>query len=305
MTVLRTPEERFTDLPDFKFTPHYVTVTDPALGDLRMHYLDEGDPAGRPVLLLHGEPAWSFMFRRTIGPLADRGLRVVVPDLIGFGRSDKPASPADYSYESHVRWLTAFVQALRLHDAVLLGHDWGGLLGLRLVTGVDGLAVAYVAANHGYPTGDAPPNDALREWQEFAASTADFDVAGIVSRACTTPLPHEVLRAYDAPYPADEYKVGARVFPALIPVTPDDPSAAAVRASREALAGWTRPFLTVYGEKDPIGGAADAMFQQLVPGASGQPHVRLVEAGHNMPEDAGETLGQIVADFVRDSVRSS
>ena len=305
MTVLRTPEERFTDLPDFKFTPHYVTVTDPALGDLRMHYLDEGDPAGRPVLLLHGEPAWSFMFRRTIGPLADRGLRVVVPDLIGFGRSDKPASPADYSYESHVRWLTAFVQALRLHDAVLLGHDWGGLLGLRLVTGVDGLAVAYVAANHGYPTGDAPPNDALREWQEFAASTADFDVAGIVSRACTTPLPHEVLRAYDAPYPADEYKAGARVFPALIPVTPDDPSAAAVRASREALAGWTRPFLTVYGEKDPIGGVADAMFQQLVPGASGQPHVRLVEAVHNMPEDAGETLGQIVADFVRDSVRSS
>ena len=305
MTVLRTPEERFTDLPDFKFTPHYVTVTDPALGDLRMHYLDEGHPAGRPVLLLHGEPAWSFMFRRTIGPLADRGLRVVVPDLIGFGRSDKPTSPADYSYESHVRWLTAFVQALRLHDAVLLGHDWGGLLGLRLVTGVDGLAVAYVAANHGYPTGDAPPNDALREWQEFAASTADFDVAGIVSRACTTPLPHEVLRAYDAPHPADEYKAGARVFPALIPVTPDDPSAAAVRASREALAGWTRPFLTVYGEKDPIGGAADGMFQQLVPGASGQPHVRLVEAGHNMPEDAGETLGQIVADFVRDSVRSS
>lgn len=305
MTVLRTPEERFTDLPDFKFTPHYVTVTDPALGDLRMHYLDEGDPAGRPVLLLHGEPAWSFMFRRTIAPLADRGLRVVVPDLIGFGRSDKPTSPADYSYESHVRWLTAFVQALRLHDAVLLGHDWGGLLGLRLVTGVDGLAVAYVAANHGYPTGDAPPNDALREWQEFAARTVDFDVAGIVSRACTTPLPHEVLRAYDAPHPADEYKVGARVFPALIPVTPDDPSAAAVRASREALAGWTRPFLTVYGEKDPIGGAADAMFQQLVPGASGQAHVRLVEAGHNMPEDAGETLGQIVADFVRDSVRSS
>jgi haloalkane dehalogenase len=305
MMVLRTPEERFTDLPDFKFTPHYVTVTDPALGDLRMHYLDEGDPAGRPVLLLHGEPAWSFMFRRTIGPLADRGLRVVVPDLIGFGRSDKPASPADYSYESHVRWLTAFVQALRLHDAVLLGHDWGGLLGLRLVTSVDGLAVAYVAANHGYPTGDAPPNDALREWQEFAASTADFDVAGIVGRACTTPLPHEVLRAYDAPYPADEYKAGARVFPALIPVTPDDPSAAAVRASREALAGWTRPFLTVYGEKDPIGGAADAMFHQLVPGASGQPHVRLVEAGHNMPEDAGETLGQIVADFVWDSVRSS
>lgn len=303
MTVLRTPEERFADLPGFGFAPHYVTVTDPALGELRMHYLDEGDPAGRPVLLLHGEPAWSFMFRRTIGPLVDSGLRVVVPDLIGFGRSDKPGALTDYTYESHVRWLTAFVQALQLHDAVLLGHDWGGLLGLRLVTGADDLAVAYVATNHGYPTGDMPPNEALRTWQEFAASTPKFDVAEIVGRACTTPLPPDVLRAYDAPYPADDYKAGARVFPALIPVTPDDPSASAVRDSREALARWKRPFLTVYGEKDPIGGAADAMFQQLVPGASGQPHVRLAEAGHNMPEDAGETLGQIVADFVRDSVR--
>ena len=298
MTVLQTPDARFADLPEYGFKPHYVTVPDATLGDLRMHYLDEGDPAGRTVLLLHGEPAWSYMFRRTIAPLVDAGLRVVVPDLIGFGKSAKPSAQSDYTYESHVRWLTEFVAALQLRDAVLLGHDWGGLLGLRLVTEINGLAAAYIATNHGYPTGDMPANDALREWQEFAAAAPEFDVSAIVARACTTALPAEVLRAYDAPYPTDEYKAGARVFPALIPVLPDDPSANAVRASRAVLAESAMPFLTVYGAKDPIGGAADGMFQQLVPGATGRPHVRLDDAGHNMPEDAGETLGEIVADFV-------
>ncbi|HEY4022178.1 MAG TPA: haloalkane dehalogenase [Pseudonocardiaceae bacterium] len=298
MTVLRTPDDRFDDLPDYNFAPNFVAVSDARLGDLRMHYVDEGNRDGRVVLVLHGEPAWSYMFRRTIAPLVDAGLRVVVPDLIGFGKSDKPVKQTDYTYESHVRWLTDFVSALRLHDAVLIGHDWGGLLGLRLVTEIEGLAAAYVAANHGYPTGDMPPNDALRTWQEFAAGTSDFHVSAIVARACTTPLPAGVLRAYDAPYPTDEYKAGARVFPALIPVRPDDPSSEAVRVSRAVLSRSPMPFLTVYGEQDPIGGAADAMFHQLVPGASGQPHVRLVGAGHNMPEDAGETLGEIVTEFV-------
>jgi haloalkane dehalogenase len=299
MTVLRTPDDRFDDLPEFGFEPHYVTVHDPGLGELRMHYVAEGEPGGTTVLILHGEPAWSFMFRRTVPVLAAAGLRVIVPDLIGFGRSDKPSRPADYSYSSHVRWLTEFADTLGLADAVLLGHDWGGLLGLRLVTGRPGLARAYVACNHGYPTGDMSPNDALRQWQEFAASTPEFDVSAIVARACTTSLPAAVLRGYDAPYPGEEYKAGARVFPALIPVRPDDPSAEAVRASRAVLAASPMPFLTVYGEQDPIGGAADTMFQSLVPGASGQPHVRLANAGHNMPEDAGETLGAIVADFVK------
>ncbi len=305
MTVLRTPDDRFHDLPEYEFKPHFAMVPDTDLGDLRMHYLDEGDPNGRTVLLLHGEPAWSFMFRRTVAPLAEAGLRVIAPDLVGFGKSDKPSSQSDYTYESHVRWLADFVAGLQLRDAVLVGHDWGGLLGLRLVTEVDGLAAAYVTANHGYPTGDIPPNDALREWQELAATAADFDVSAIVGRACATPLPTEVLRAYDAPYPADEYKAGARVFPALIPVRPDDPSAEPVRASRAALSRWAMPFLTVYGERDPIGGAADGMFQQLVPGASGQPHVRLVDAGHNMPEDAGETLGEIIAEFAASALSSA
>jgi haloalkane dehalogenase len=299
MTVLRTPDDRFRNLPDFDFEPHYLSVTDPRLGELRMHYVAEGDPGARTVLILHGEPAWSFMFRRTIPVLAGAGLRVIVPDLVGFGRSDKPSQQADYSYESHVRWLTEFVAALGLRDAVLVGHDWGGLLGLRLVTGIEGLASGYVASNHGYPTGDAPPNEALRQWQEYAATAAEFDVPAIVARACTSSLSTATLRAYGAPYPGDDYQAGARVFPALIPVRPDDPSAPAVRASREALARWDRPFLTVYGVQDPIGGAADAMFHALVPGANGQPHVRLADAGHNLPEDAGDLLGTVVAGFVK------
>ena len=299
MTVLRTPDDRFANLPDFDFDAHYLPVHDPSLGELRMHYVGEGDPGAATVLILHGEPAWSFMFRRTIPVLADAGLRVIVPDLVGFGKSDKPGKPTDYSYESHVRWLTEFVTALGLRDAIVVGHDWGGLLGLRLVTENPGLARGYVASNHGYPTGDMPPNDALRQWQEYAATTAEFDVSAIVARACVTALPAETLRAYDAPYPDEEYKAGARVFPALIPVRPDDPSADAVRASRAVLAASSMPFLTVYGEQDPIGGAADAMFHGLVPGASGQPHVRLANAGHNMPEDAGETLGTVIADFAK------
>jgi haloalkane dehalogenase len=299
MAVLRTPDERFQDLLDYDFEPHYAAIVDERLGPLRMHYLDEGDPAGPAVLMLHGEPTWSYLFRHAVAPLAAAGCRVVAPDLVGFGRSDKPGSPGDFSYESHVHWLSGFVAAVGLSDAVVVGHDWGGLLGLRLVTGTQGLAAAYVAANHGYPSGDLPPNDALRDWQRFAATTTEFDVSAIVARACVQDLERAVRDAYDAPYPGEEYKAGARIFPALIPVRPDDPSAQAVRDSRAALSRSAMPFLTVYGEQDPIAGAADSMFQQLVPGAAGRPHVRLSDAGHNMPEDAGADFGQIVADFIR------
>jgi haloalkane dehalogenase len=297
MPVLRTPDTRFADLPGYPFAPHYVTIDDARLGPLRMHYLDEGDPAGRPVLLLHGEPTWSYLFRDTVGPLADAGLRVVVPDLVGFGRSDKPDDQKDYTYEGHVEWLTAFLTRLGLRHAVVVGHDWGGLLGLRLVTGVPGLAAAYVASNHGYPTGDMPANPALAAWQEFAATTADFDAGPIVARACHHPLDPAVVAAYDAPYAEEAAKAGARAFPALIPVTPDDPSSDAVRDSRAVLASSALPMLTVYGEQDPIAGAADAVLQQLAPGAAGQPHVRIHDAGHNMPEDVGARFGQIIAAF--------
>jgi len=298
MAVLRTPDNRFAGLPDFPFAQHYATPTDPVLGPLRMHYLDEGDREGRVVALVHGEPTWSFMFRRTVAPLVSAGYRVIVPDLIGFGRSDKPSRPEDYTYASHVRWLGAFFGELAVKDVVLLGHDWGGLIGLRLATEVEGLVGAYVAANHGYPTGDMPANEALRSWQQYAASVPELDVGAIVARSCATPLPPQVVAAYDAPYPDESYKAGARRFPALIPVVPADPACGAVRASRAALGQSSLPFATIYGAQDPIAGAADAMFQQLVPGANGAPHIRLAGAGHNMPEDAGETLGEMIAEFL-------
>src|SRR4051794_6245621 len=170
MSVLRTPDSRFADLPGYHFASHYLTLADERLGPLRMHFLDEGDPDGRPVLLLHGEPTWSYIFRRTVPVLASAGMRVVVPDLIGFGKSDKPSELDDYSFESHVRWLSDFAEKAGLHHAVLVGHDWGGLLGLRLLTAIEGLASAYVASNHGFPAGDVAPNDALRHWQDCLTS---------------------------------------------------------------------------------------------------------------------------------------
>jgi len=269
-----------------------------------MHYLDEGPADGPVVALVHGEPTWSFMFRDSIGPLVSAGFRTVVPDLVGFGRSDKPAEIGDYSYERHVAWLKDFFGILQVQDVVLVGHDWGGLLGLRLLTEVEGLVRAYVATNHGYPTGDLPANEALSQWQEFAASSPVFEIGSIVDNACTTDLAEEVVAAYDAPFPDDTFKAGTRAFPRLIPVTPDDPSSDAVRRSREVLGQWQGRFLTVYGEQDPIAGPADAMFQQLVPGAAGMPQTRPrgppAGGGHNMPEDAGETLGELVARFAGD-----
>ena len=293
MNVLRTPDERFADLPDYPFGPHYVDVG-PAGARLRMHYVDEG--SGPTVLLLHGEPTWSYLYRHTVAALTGAGLRAIVPDLVGFGRSDKPGDVADYSYRAHVEWLSAFVTAVGVEDAVVVGQDWGGLLGLVLVAERPGLASAYVACNHGFPTGDMPPNAAFRQWLDYSQSVRELPVGQIVLDACATGGDDAVRAAYDAPYPDESYKAGARIFPALVPIRPDDPASDAVRAARGVLAEWDRPFLTVWGDQDPITRGADEMFQGLVPGAKGQPHVRL-DAGHNLPEDAGAELGRIVAEF--------
>ena len=291
MDVLRTSDERFADLPDYPFAPHYVEVD-----GLRMHYVDEGPESGQTVVLLHGEPTWSYLYRHTVPELVAAGLRAVVPDLVGFGRSDKPAAIADYSFGSHVAWLSAFVDAVGIADAVVVGQDWGGLLGLRLLAERPGFAAAYVACNHGFPTGDMPPNEAFRAWLDYSQSVPALPVGQIVLDGCVSDRDDAVRAAYDAPYPDESYKAGARIFPALVPIRPDDPASDAVRAARTVLAEWDRPFLTVWGDQDPVARGADEMFQGLVPGAKGQPHVRLA-AGHNLPEDAGAELGRIVADL--------
>jgi haloalkane dehalogenase len=300
MEILRTPEERFAGLPDFPYEPRYVEVD----GGLRVAYVEDGPADGETVLLLHGEPSWSFLYRRMIPVLTAAGLRVVVPDLVGFGRSDKPVDPADYSYAAHVAWMReALFDRLDLRDVTLLGQDWGGLVGLRLVAEHPDRFARVVVANTGLPTGDQPMSPAFLAWQRFSQESPDFQIGRVVANGSAAPLPAEVVAAYDAPFPDDSYTAGARVFPALVPTRPDDPAAAANRAAWEVLARWDKPFLTAFSDGDPITGGGDRVFQKLVPGAQGMPHTTLAGGGHFLQEDVGPELAGVVVDLIASTPR--
>jgi len=298
--VLRTPDERFAALPDFPYEPRYAEVDDGDGGTLRIGYVEAGPADGETVLLLHGEPSWSFLYRRAIPVLADAGLRAVAPDLVGFGRSDKPARQEDHSYARHVDWLrAALFDRLDLRGITLVCQDWGGLLGLRLVGEHPDRFARVVAANTGLPTGDHPMSEAFLAWQRFATTAERFDVGRIVQNGTVSDLPEDVVAAYDAPFPDDRYKAGPRVFPSLVPTRPDDPAAAANRSAWAALARFDRPFLTAFSDGDPITGGGDAVFQKLVPGAQGREHVTLHGGGHFLQEDVGPDLARVVLDLVR------
>lgn len=304
MNVLRTPDERFADLPGYPFAPHYVDVAAGAgaSGRLRVHYLDEGDPAAPVVLLLHGEPSWSYLYRTMIPVLVDAGLRCLAPDLVGFGRSDKPARQEDYTFARHVEWMrAALFDALDLRNVTLVGQDWGSLIGLRLVGEHPDRFARVVIANGGLPTGDQAMPQAFLDWQAYARESTRFHVGGIVGGGCTSPLPLDVVAAYDAPFPDDTYLAGARAFPSLVPTRPDDPAADANRAAWRTLAAFERPFLTAFSDADPITRGGDAVLQRIVPGAAGQPHVTIAGAGHFLQEDAGPELAGVIADFVAGS----
>ena len=293
MDVLRTPDDRFADLLDFPFAPHYVEVD-----GLRMHHLDEG-PADAPVvLLLHGEPSWSYLYRRMIPALVDAGLRAVAIDLIGFGRSDKPANRKDYTYQSHVDWTWAAIEAIGLTDITLVCQDWGGLIGLRLVGEHPERFARVVAANTTLPTGDQHPGEAFLAWQRFSQETPEFPVGAIVNGGCVSELSAEVIAAYDAPFPDETYKAGARQFPTLVPTSPDDPAAVPNRAAWAGLQRFNRPFLCAFSDSDPITRGADAPLRTLIPGAAGQPHVTIAGGGHFLQEDRGRELAEVVVDFV-------
>src|SRR3954453_18352867 len=299
MHILRTPDERFIDLPGFPWTPRYVEVADGDGGALRVACIDEGPADAEPVLLLHGEPSWSFLYRWMIPVLLDAGLRVVAPDLVGFGRSDKPSEPSDYSYARHVEWMrSAVLDELGLTGITLVGQDWGGLIGLRLVAEHADRFARVVVANTGLPTGDQPMTDAFLAWQRFALESPRFEVGRIVSNGSGTPLAPEVVAAYDAPFPDDSYTAGARAFPALVPTRPDDPAAADNRAAWEALTRWEKPFLTAFSDGDPITGGGERVFQKLVPGAQGMPHTTLRGGGHFLQEDVGPDLARVVVDLI-------
>jgi haloalkane dehalogenase len=302
--VLRTPDERFLGLPDFPYPPVYVTFDSDDGDQLRVAVVDAGPADGEVVLLLHGEPSWSFLYRRMIPVLTGAGLRVIAPDLVGFGRSDKPVDRADYSYARHVEWMRrALFEGLGLTDLTLVGQDWGGLIGLRLVAEHPDRFTRVVVANTFLPTGDAPVGEAFLRWQRFARESPRFDIGRVVAGAVTTPLPPEVIAAYDAPFPDDSYKAGARAFPELVPTRPDDPAAAANRAAWEVLARWDKPFLTAFSDSDPITRGGDRAFQAHVPGTAGLPHTTL-QGGHFLQEDAGPELARVVVDLIAATPRS-
>ena len=299
MEYLRTPDDCFADLPGFDFSPNYLTVDDTEGGELRVHYLDEGPADAAPVLLMHGEPSWSFLYRRMIPALVSAGQRVVAPDLVGFGRSDKPGLRTDYTYQRHVQWMQSVIDQLQLRDITLVCQDWGGLIGLRLVAENPGRFARVVAANTMLPTGDQDLGEAFVNWRTFSQEVPVFPVSAIIDGATTTELPSEVLRGYDAPFPDERFKEGARQFPLLVPATPDDPAAESNRAAWQVLSQWQKPFLTAFSDSDPITAGGDALLQKLIPGCSGQAHTTIENGGHFLQEDQGEKLAGVVADFIQ------
>ena len=291
MKVLRTPEARFANLPDYSFAPHYAEVD-----GLRLHYLDEGPRDALPVLMLHGEPSWSYLYRHMIPPVVGAGYRVLAPDLIGFGRSDKPAARSDYSYASHLRWLSRWLIALDLSEVTLVCQDWGGLLGLRLVAAYSDLFARVVAANTTLPTGEGAPL-AFKLWQGFSQLSPWFPVGRIVNAGCVSTLTPAVRAAYDAPFPDGSYLAGARVFPKLVPTGPG-PDATANKGAWSVLARWNKPFLTAFSSGDPIMRGLEKTFQTRIPGAKNMPHTTIQQAGHFLQEDKGEELAGVVLDFI-------
>lgn len=298
MKALRTPDERFQHLPDYPFAPHYLDIPDGEGGSLRMHYIDEGPAGGAIVLLLHGEPSWSFLYRKMIPGIVAAGHRAIAPDLIGFGRSDKPAEQSDYTFQRHMDWLTSFLTQLDLRNVTLFAQDWGAVLGLRLAAENEGRFARIAIGNGGLPTGDRPANDAFMRWQKFSQTSPAFDIGRLIQAATVTTLPDDVVAAYDAPFPDDSYKAGARIFPTLVPTTPDDPAAEANRRAWEVLQKWQKPFLTAFSDSDPVTKGGELVMQKRIPGAAGQPHVILKGGGHFLQEDLGPELARIVVDFI-------
>jgi haloalkane dehalogenase len=297
MKILRTPDERFENLEGYSFAPHYEDVPDDEGALLRIHHVDEGQ--GEPVLLMHGEPTWSYLYRKMIPVLTAARLRAVAPDLVGFGRSDKPASRDDYTYERHVGWMQAWLDRTGLEDITLVCQDWGGLIGLRLVAANPGRFSRVVVANTGLPTGDTPITEAFHAWRKYSLETPEFDVGGIVAMAYPKlPLPEGVVAAYNAPFPDDSFKEGARMFPSLVPITPDDPSSGPNRRAWEVLSQYDRPFVTMFSDKDPITRGGERIFQARVPGTQGQGHLTITEAGHFLQENKGEEFAREIVAFI-------
>ena len=299
METLRTPEDRFAGLPDFAWEPSYAEVADGEGGTLRMAYVEAGPAEGPVALLLHGEPSWSFLYRDVIAVLADAGIRCVAPDLVGFGRSVKPTTPEDHSFARHVEWVRARGLDHRgVHDATLVGQDWGGLIGLRLVAEHPGRFARVVAANTGLPTGDFDMPEIWWQFRRAVEGAETLDVGRLVAAGCARGMSDQVRAAYDAPFPDESFKAGPRAMPTLVPTRPDDPASEANRAAWDVLARWEKPFLVSFSDSDPITGAMAPVLRKLVPGTRDLVHPTIAGAGHFLQEDAGSELGRVVRDFM-------
>jgi len=295
--TLRTPEERFAGLPDFAYAPQYCDVDDG--GSLRMAWIEAGPPDAEPVLMLHGEPTWSFLYRRMIPILTAAGHRVICPDLVGFGRSDKPTRPADHTYARHVEWMRALVfDALDLRNVTLVAQDWGGLIGLRLAAEHPERFARLVVANTGLPTGDFPMPEVWWQFRNTIQSEPAITVSDFVQWGSARPVSDAVRAGYDAPFPDDSYCAGPRAMPGLVPTSPDDPATPANRAAWAALCASETPMLVAFSDGDPITGAMAHIFQSQMRGAQGIDHPTIRNAGHFLQEDAGEDLANAIVEFL-------
>jgi haloalkane dehalogenase len=314
--IIRTADERFQRLPAFPFEPRYVDVPDRRYGELRIHYVDEGPPKAGAVLLLHGQPTWSYLYRKVIAGLVQRGHRAIAPDLVGYGRSDKPSDRTAYSLAGHIAWMRAFVSALQLQDVTLVCQDWGGPIGLGVLAAEPDRFARVVATNTILHTAESSLADRL-DWAVhgvdgeprvvveemlldymFASQRYPLLPSMLVKAATTHPIAEDVLAAYDAPFADETAKAGLRQMPMLIPVTRTDPGAAINRATTEVLRTWDKPFLTAYADGDPATRGWAEVFQGIVPGAQGQPHTTIENAGHFVQEDAGDELADVIATFI-------
>lgn len=287
MEILRTPDERFENLNDWPYEAKYHIVNS-EYGDIRVHYIDEGSENTDTVLMIHGEPSWGYLYRNMVTPLVENGKRVVVPDLPGFGKSDKLSLRDGYTYEKYVKWMSDWLVNLDFTNITLFGQDWGGLIGLRLVTAYPDRFSKIVAANTFLPTGDYDPGEAFLKWREYSQTVEDFHVGGIIKGGTVRDITQDIIEAYNAPFPDDTYKEAARQFPTLVPVTPDDPSSQVNRDAWKKLKEWDKPFLCAFSDSDPIMAGVDKTFIKLVPGTKDMPHTIIEKAGHFLQEDNPE-----------------
>lgn len=285
--ILRTPDDRFDNLPGWDFEPRYCDVD-----GLRVHFIDEGPRDATPILLLHGEPSWSYLYRNMIPPLVEAGHRCVAIDLVGFGRSDKLSDRSEYTYARHLAWVGGALDRIGIDQMILFGQDWGGLLGLRMVGDTPDRFERVCAANTFLPTGEHHPGDGFLAWREYSQKTPEFHVGGIIKGATVRPISESVVAAYDAPFPEDSYKEAARQFPLLVPISTDDPESEPNLRAWKGLESFDRPFLTLFGDSDPVTKGAERVLQGRIPGASGQPHAIIENAGHFIQEDAGLELAE-------------